>query len=487
MRATSSSIASSSSGRGEITTPSSASVRLSAGIDPGTRPPTSAWWARLAAKPSSSPSAREHGRDDGDVGQVGAARERVVEDPGDARRVALAEHRGTAAGIAPRCTGMCSACITICPSGSNRAVEASRRSLMFEECAERISTTPISSQAARRAPVSDLQLDRVEHGSASAPAPQADRARARPPSPRQPGGTSSVASGSAHSAGPASAAARRRLAADDARLERRRRRTRAAPPHSAAGSRASACGRSAGARAPHRDAHVDELDLRRVVAVAVALLVRARERRRAARQRRAVALGGGAHLLVHGELERLAAVAQLVAGARLAPGVAQRRGGVGEELAALAREALVRQRGARSASRVRATSRRGAAAASPSAQSTPEARGQRMREIPSSLGERGGVQRPGAAEGHQREAPRVDAPLDGHHPQRAEHLGLGDAHDPLCAGERVETQLCGEDARSPARRRRGRARRRRRAASRRAGARAARFASVTVGSSPPRP
>ena len=30
---------------------------------------------------------REHGRDDGDVGQVGAARERVVEDPRDARSV----------------------------------------------------------------------------------------------------------------------------------------------------------------------------------------------------------------------------------------------------------------------------------------------------------------------------------------------------------------------------------------------------------------
>ena len=38
-------------------------------------------------------------------------------------------------------------------ASSNSAVEASRRSLMFDECAERISTAPISSQAARSAPV----------------------------------------------------------------------------------------------------------------------------------------------------------------------------------------------------------------------------------------------------------------------------------------------------------------------------------------------
>src|SRR4051794_22133122 len=47
---------------------------------------------------------------------------------------------------------MCSACMTIWPSGSNSAVEASRRSLMFAECAERTSTAPISSHAARRPP-----------------------------------------------------------------------------------------------------------------------------------------------------------------------------------------------------------------------------------------------------------------------------------------------------------------------------------------------
>ena len=47
--------------RGEITTPSSASVVESAGMLPGVGPPTSAWWARLAAKPSSVPSSANAG------------------------------------------------------------------------------------------------------------------------------------------------------------------------------------------------------------------------------------------------------------------------------------------------------------------------------------------------------------------------------------------------------------------------------------------
>src|SRR5947208_7215695 len=59
----------------------------------------------------------------------------------------------TASGIAPRWTGMCSACMTISPRGSNSAVEQSRRSLMFAECALRTSAAPISSQAAFSAPV----------------------------------------------------------------------------------------------------------------------------------------------------------------------------------------------------------------------------------------------------------------------------------------------------------------------------------------------
>src|SRR5438552_59534 len=53
--------------------------------------------------------------------------------------------------MAPRCTGICSACATIRPRGSKRAVEQSRRSLMFAEKAERTRTAPISSATARSA------------------------------------------------------------------------------------------------------------------------------------------------------------------------------------------------------------------------------------------------------------------------------------------------------------------------------------------------
>src|SRR5579862_2735452 len=60
----------------------------------------------------------------------------------------------TASGIAPRCTGMCSACAIIRPRSSNSAVEQSRRSLMFAENEERISTAPISSAIDR----SDAQI-----------------------------------------------------------------------------------------------------------------------------------------------------------------------------------------------------------------------------------------------------------------------------------------------------------------------------------------
>src|SRR3982751_3266251 len=48
---------------------------------------------------------------------------------------------------------MCSACMTISPRGSNSAVEQSRRSLMFAECALRTSAAPISSHAALSAPL----------------------------------------------------------------------------------------------------------------------------------------------------------------------------------------------------------------------------------------------------------------------------------------------------------------------------------------------
>ena len=57
----------------------------------------------------------------------------------------------TASGIAPRWTGMCSACAIIRPRWSKSAVEQSRRSLMFAEKEERTSTAPISSAIERSA------------------------------------------------------------------------------------------------------------------------------------------------------------------------------------------------------------------------------------------------------------------------------------------------------------------------------------------------
>ena len=47
---------------------------------------------------------------------------------------------------------MCSACMTNSPSGVKSAAEQSRRSLMFGEWAERMSTAPISSQIDRSRP-----------------------------------------------------------------------------------------------------------------------------------------------------------------------------------------------------------------------------------------------------------------------------------------------------------------------------------------------
>ena len=124
---------------------------------PACGPPTSAWWARLAANPSSVAAGERRG-DHGDVRQVRAAGVRVVEDPGaPGACVARRARPRPRPASRPRCTGMCSACMTIRRRRRTARVEQSRRSLMFAECALRISTAPISSQAARSAPVDDLQ------------------------------------------------------------------------------------------------------------------------------------------------------------------------------------------------------------------------------------------------------------------------------------------------------------------------------------------
>ena len=94
--------------------------------------------------------ARARARDERDVGQVRAAGERVVEDPGLARargRARAPRRRRRAS--APRWTGMCSAWAIIRPRASKSAVEQSRRSLMFAEKAERTRAAPISSAIER--------------------------------------------------------------------------------------------------------------------------------------------------------------------------------------------------------------------------------------------------------------------------------------------------------------------------------------------------
>ena len=103
------------------------------------------------------------------------------------------------------------------------------------------------------------------------------------------------------------------------------------------------------------------------------------------------------------------------------------------------------------------------------------------------VGDRGGVQRPGAAERQQREAARVDAALDRHDAQRADHLRVRDAHDARGALAPPQAELGGERA---DRRASPRSRVERDAAGerpRRVEVPSTRLASVTVGSVPPRP
>ena len=120
-------------------------------------------------------AAGEQRRDHGDVGQVGAAAVGIVEDPGAVGLVRARRARRRPPPASPRGARGCARPAS--PSrraASNSAVEASRRSLMLAEWAERISTAPISSQIARSAPVSTWSsTGSISHGSSRS---QADRA-----------------------------------------------------------------------------------------------------------------------------------------------------------------------------------------------------------------------------------------------------------------------------------------------------------------------
>src|SRR3954470_13542142 len=151
----------------------------------------------------------------------------------------------TDAGIAPRWTGMCSACMTISPWASKSAVEQSWRSLMLAECALRMSTAPISSQAARSAPVATCRA----MGSRSATAQD-----------HRPGRVAAPAPAVRHD--------ERRLGQGDDRR----------PGDGPGVAVVAGLPADVGAGLDPRGAHGDELDVGLGVAIAVALLVGGGER-----------------------------------------------------------------------------------------------------------------------------------------------------------------------------------------------------------------
>ena len=188
-----------------------------------------------------------------------------------------------------------------------------------------------------------------------------------------------------------------------------------------------------------------------VVAVAVAPLVRARERlaQRVGVERRRAPSGAAPPRRPARRTGRGSAARSARARARAAR--AERRAGLARSARSRSRAAGARpsSESPREHARVRAASRRGAAAARPSAQSTPEARGQSMRAMPSSLGERGRVQRAGAAERHQREAARVDPALDASsRAARPASPPRPRARSPPRSASQLEAELAREAARS---------------------------------------
>ena len=108
---------------GGITSPSWSSSRAT-GIEPGAIPPMSAWWARVATKPIGCDWPANTGATVVMSGRCVPPRNgsfSVSTSPGENGARSITAR--TAAGIAPRCTGMCAACATICPLASKTAHE----------------------------------------------------------------------------------------------------------------------------------------------------------------------------------------------------------------------------------------------------------------------------------------------------------------------------------------------------------------------------
>ena len=354
---------------------------------------------------------------------------------------------------------MCSACITISPRASNSAVEASRRSLMFAECAERISTAPISSQIARSAPVSTwsstgsiiarVQPDRagaVDLAASPAARAASTRAARRPPGPR------SGCRAPATRAAPRARAAPRRSwqRGGHAAAPAARRPPRARPPP----------------RARRGDADRHELErLRRDRCSRSGPRARPRTPCAARQEWGWRRPGPGARTPGRGSAARRWPAARRRPRLR-----APRRACSPSSSTAVAIASAV---SAASDSSTRAL-HVAAARRDDQAERRQHARCARAddRLDPELVGDRRRVQRPGAPEREQRVAARVDPALDGDDPQRAHHLGVGDADDPLRARERLEPELAGERPDRAPRRRPRRARRRPPAARRRPGTRA---------------
>ena len=325
---------------------------------------------------------------------------------------------------------MCSACMTIWPSASNSAQEASRRSLMLAECGGLDEHGAHLLAGGAQGAGDDPQRDRVDaHRFSSRIVPDSST------SPAQPGGTASVASGSSTSAGPSISVAGLRLAGEHGRLvllaaeDARRGCERSAPAAAAPAAAASTSGPGLGGGGAQRD----ELDLALGVAVAVGLLVGGVE---------GLAQLVGVVVRLDGELERLAAVAQLGRHAHVGVVVAELLARPLGELAGLARERLV---GQLVAGQQHAALDVAAALGDDEPERRQHARRARAQDPRHAelLGDVGGVQAARAAEAQQRQLARVDAALDGHHPQRADHLGVGDAADALGALVQLEVERVG--------------------------------------------
>ena len=178
----------------------------------------------------------------------------------------------------------------------------------------------------------------------------------------------------------------------------------------------------------------------------------------------------------HGELVALARVAAVDRGR----GRRRSRPTSSAASAASRRRASAERRVVERASATSARGRAGPATVSrPTADSTPARAGHDHRGHAERVGQRAGVQRPGAAEGDERQRPRIDAALDRHRAQGPLHRRRrppGSRPSAVTPAPR-QRPLGGVDGRGPARR-----------SAAPAGMRpATRSASVTVGSVPPRP